>query len=174
MNCATYPWMKLAHSVTIPCVSQMLSSNVATVGGGGEHDSIGKSTDSSDGKSETNQGSGPDGQLNRSLSFDGRRKVWARVEAHWARVTLDRSVPSGTANSADKHDPQGAIGEQPFYQRIRSWLTNNPQTQTYQQSPVMTKVHSSPNQLNSYIYEPYKITPHKIIIFYLFVPSLTD
>uniref|UniRef100_A0A0P5Q1A2 phosphatidylinositol-3,5-bisphosphate 3-phosphatase n=1 Tax=Daphnia magna TaxID=35525 RepID=A0A0P5Q1A2_9CRUS len=140
MNCATYPWMKLAHSVTIPCVSQMLSSNVATVGGGGEHDSIGKSTDSSDGKSETNQGSGPDGQLNRSLSFDGRRKVWARVEAHWARVTLDRSVPSGTANSADKHDPQGAIGEQPFYQRIRSWLTNNPQTQTYQQSPVMTKI----------------------------------
>lgn len=147
MNCATYPWMKLAHSATIPCVSQMLSSSVGNVGGGGEHDSIEKSNDSVADESKTNQGSGPDGQLNRSLSFDGRRKVWARVEAHWARVTLDRSVPSGTGNSLVKHDPQGAVGDQPFYQRIRSWLTSNPQTQTYQQSPVMTKV--QPNNIHS-------------------------
>ncbi len=130
MNCATYPWrMKLAHSATIPCVSQMLSTtpNGSSAGGG----------ESQEGDSAANTKTGPDG-LNRSLSFDGRRQVWARVEAHWARVTLDRDrfVPA-TGYSVVKYDPQG---EQPFYQRIRSWLTSNPQTQTYQQSPVMTKV----------------------------------
>lgn len=165
MNCATYPWMKLAHSATIPCVSQMLSSNGNTShtsgtagagsgggGGGEEHDSIERPTgfqqDSTGDKAKPNQGggtgnSGPDGQLNRSLSFDGRRKVWARVEAHWARVTLDRdrSVPSGTGHhSLVKYEPQAGGEQTPFYQRIRSWLTSHPQTQTYQQSPVMTKV----------------------------------
>lgn len=153
MNCATYPWMKLAHSATIPCVSQMLSSNGNSnsspsssgtagggSGGGGEHDSIDRPSSCFYQETKPNQGAtGPDGQLNRSLSFDGRRKVWARVEAHWARVTLDRSVPS-TGHSLVKYEPQGGTSEQPFYQRIRSWLTSHPQTQTYQQSPVMTKV----------------------------------
>lgn len=153
MNCATYPWMKLAHSATIPCVSQMLSSNGNSnsspsssgtagggSGGGGEHDSIDRPSSCFYQETKPNQGAtGPDGQLNRSLSFDGRRKVWARVEAHWARVTLDRSVPS-TGHSLVKYEPQGGTREQPFYQRIRSWLTSHPQTQTYQQSPVMTKV----------------------------------
>lgn len=131
--------MKLAHSATIPCVSQMLSSlpngSGGGVGGGQEGDSANNTA--------TNN-SNTEG-LNRSLSFDGRRQVWAKVEAHWARVTLDRDrfVP-GTGSSGSsghsvvKYDPQG---EQPFYQRLRSWLTNNPQTQaTYQQTPVMTKV----------------------------------
>lgn len=129
MDCATYPWMKLAHSATIPCVSQMLSTPNGSSCGGGEGEN------SADTKSTTK--TGPDG-LNRSLSFDGRRQVWARVEAHWARVTLDRDrfIPA-TGYSVVKYDPQG---EQPLYQRIRSWLTNNPPTQTYQQSPVMTKV----------------------------------
>ena len=128
--------MKLAHSATIPCVSQMLSSapNGSAGGGGGGGGGESQQENDSAGTGKT----GPDG-LNRSLSFDGRRQVWAKVEAHWARVTLDRDrfVPS-TGQPVVKCDPQG---EQPaFYQRIRSWLTNNPQTQTYQQSPVMTKV----------------------------------
>lgn len=129
MDCATYPWMKLAHSATIPCVSQMLSSTANGSGGGGQEGNSASTTTSST------------AELNRSLSFDGRRQVWAKVEAHWARVTLDRDrfVPAtGSAgHSVVKYDPQGEL---PFYQRLRSWLTNNPQTTTYQQTPVMTKV----------------------------------
>lgn len=137
MDCATYPWMKLAHSATIPCVSQMLSSTPNGSAGGGVETTSGDSANNTSSSSSTKTGQ-PDG-LNRSLSFDGRRQVWARVEAHWARVTLDRDrfVPATGSYSVVKYDPQG---DQPLYQRIRSWLTNNPQTQTYQDSQVMTKV----------------------------------
>jgi hypothetical protein len=204
MNCATYPWMKLAHSATIPCVSQMLSSNgnsnssssgtagAGSGGGGGEHDSIERPTgfhqDSTGDETKPNQGA-PDGQLNRSLSFDGRRKVWARVEAHWARVTLDRdrSVPSSAGHSLVKYEPQaGTGGEQPFYQRIRSWLTSHPQTQTYQQSPVMTKVNIGYDDKSiSFISVPLhslRITPlardgsnqFRLLFIFFFFPAATD
>ena len=70
--------------------------------------------------------------MHRSRSFETKRPVWARVEAHWARITLD-------------HDRQSAESL-PLYQRVKSWLSPPAVPVTFQEQPVVTKVPSPDNK----------------------------
>lgn len=122
----TYSHRKqLAHSSSIPCVS-MLTSSLTNDGGG--------ASPLNEEKEEVRLGDG----LNRSISFDTRRQVWARVEKKWARMTVDDPVILPSTLPVVKYDED--VQTLPFYQRIRSWLTRSPSSQTFQEFPIMTKV----------------------------------
>ena len=83
--------------------------------------------------------------INRSISFDTRRQVWAAVEKQWARLTVDDPAVTPTTTPTIKYD-QDLVQDPPLYQRIRSWLTSSPSSpnlSTYQEFPIQTKVHPS-------------------------------
>ena len=148
MHCTattTQPLAKLAHSATIHCVMNQSVMSPST------SDSNKDSVDNN-GRPSGVCSSSSLPQFNRSQSFDARRQVWARVEAHWARMTTDDRLsvvaPSIGFYSVVKYDP-GQDQVQPLYQRLRSWLSSgssqasaqqNGQQQQQQNCPVMTKV----------------------------------
>lgn len=89
-----------------------------------------------------NEGQAPvETTINRSMSFDTRRQVWAAVEKQWARLTLDESLVAPANTPTIRYDQD--VQEQPLYQRIRSWLTSSPSSpnlSTYLECPILTKV----------------------------------
>ena len=122
-------WSTLVQSSSIP----MLSSKDAAAAGVSTEEDLKK-----------NEEQAPVGSsINRSMSFDTRRQVWAAVEKQWARLTLDESLVSPTNAPIIKYDQD--VQEQPLYQRIRSWLTSSPSSpnlSTYLECPILTKVKS--------------------------------
>lgn len=177
MHCTattTQPLTKLAHSATIHCVMSQM----------------GPSTSDSNKDDSVDNNCRPTGPcsssslspFNRSQSFDARRQVWARVEAHWARMTTDDRLsvvaPSIGFYSVVKYDP-GQDQVQPLYQRLRSWLSSgssqappqqNGLQQQQQNCPVMTKVSPFfiPSTLStlSLYYSIFSPFIHSILFFY--------
>ena len=145
MHCTT-PMAKLAHSATIPCVmSQMGPSSTSS--------DINKVVDKNGRRPAGGSLTDPLSPFNRSQSFDARRQVWSRVEAHWARMTTDDRLsviaPSIGFYSVVKYDPQ-QDQVPPLYQRLKSWLSSGsstaPPQQQQQNYPVpATKVPSAAN-----------------------------
>lgn len=106
MNCSSPS--RLAHSASIPVFSSRTDQEAFDLTMSSVHE--------------------PNGSpMHRSRSFETKRPVWARVEAHWARITLD-------------HDRQSCDATLPLYQRVKSWLSPAGVPVTFQEHPVVTKV----------------------------------
>jgi hypothetical protein len=128
-QCVSYPWMKLVQSVSIPTdIGAMLLSSTRC-----KSSSLDKS---GDGPSVS---SPADSNMNRSLSFDGRRQVWARIERQWSRrLTFDEESDASDCSTAAVARYDQTL--QPIYRKIRSWLNNDPQPATYQEAQLVKKV----------------------------------
>lgn len=127
MSCVTCPWMRLVQSASIPCVSDVMISTGSDMIGG---DFVEKS----------------DSVLNRSVSFDTRRQMWAHVEKQWARLTFDEganlTAPNneGVGGVVKYEDPFQTV---PLYKRVRSWLNNDSTSMMIHQRTIVKKVSAS-------------------------------
>ena len=130
-------WSTLSQSASIPMLSSKDAGAAAAAAAGAAAAALSTEEDA-----RKNEEQAPvEGSINRSMSFDTRRQVWAAVEKQWARLTLDESLIAPTNTLTIKYEQD--VQEQPLYQRIRSWLTSSPSSpnlSTYLECPILTKV----------------------------------